>query len=82
MLKKKTPLGRFADLTWKDIETWAGGTIVSRGRNYQRQGRVADLAVMDDGGLIAWVKGSELYATMVVMDEKGLPVSKIGRAHV
>jgi len=75
MLHKKTPLGRFADLTWKDIETWAGGTIVSRGRNYQRQGRVADLAVTDDGGLIAWVKGSERYATMVVMDENGLPES-------
>ncbi len=75
MLDKKTPLDRFADLTWKDIETWAGGTIVSRGRNYQRQGRVTGLAVTDDGGLIAWVKGSERYATMVVMDEKGLPDS-------
>ncbi|MFZ5451703.1 MAG: SWIM zinc finger family protein [Thermodesulfobacteriota bacterium] len=75
MLNKKTPLGRFADLTWKDIETWAGGTIVSRGRNYQRQGRVADLAVTNDGGLISWVKGSEHYATMVVMDENGLPDS-------
>ena len=75
MLDKKTPLGRFAELTWKDLETWAGGSIVSRGRNYQRQGRVADLAVTDDGGLIAWVKGSERYATMVVMDENGLPES-------
>ena len=75
MLNEKTPLDRFADLTWKDIETWAGGTIVSRGRNYQRQGRVADLALTDDGGLIAWVKGSERYATMVVMDENALPDS-------
>jgi uncharacterized Zn finger protein len=75
MLNKKTPLYRFADLTWKDIETWAGGTTVSRGRNYQRQGRVADLALTDGGGLIAWVKGSELYATQVVIDENGLPES-------
>jgi uncharacterized Zn finger protein len=75
MLNKKTPLDRFADLTWKDIETWAGGTTVSRGKNYQRQGRIADLAVTDDGGLIAWVKGSELYATQVVIDEDGLPDS-------
>jgi uncharacterized Zn finger protein len=72
MPNRKTSLGRFADLIWKDIETWAGRTIVSRGRNYQRQGRVADLAVTDGGGLIAWVKGSERYATKVVMDEKGL----------
>jgi len=75
LFHSQTPLGRFADLTWKDIETWAGGTIVSRGRKYQRQGRVADLAVTDDGGLIAWVKGSELYATKVVMNENGLPES-------
>jgi uncharacterized Zn finger protein len=75
MINKKTPLDRFADLTWKNIETWAGGTIVVRGRDYQRQGRVADLAVTDDGGLVAWVKGSERYATKVVIDENGLPDS-------
>jgi uncharacterized Zn finger protein len=66
---------RFADLTWNDIDTWAGGTIVSRGKKYQRQGRVADLAVTADGGLIAWVKGSERYAARVVMNENGLPDS-------
>ena len=75
MPKKKTLPDRFSDLTWDDIETWAGETIVSRGRNYQRQGRVADLAVMDDGSLMAWVDGSERYATKVFMDEDGLPVS-------
>jgi len=75
MLSKKTPLDRFADLTWKDIETWAGGATVTRGKKYQRQGRVADLAVTDDGGLLAWVKGSELYATRVVVAENGLPDS-------
>ncbi len=75
MPKKKTPLDRFADLSWNDIEDWAGGKIVSRGRNYQRQGRVSDLAVTDDGSLIAWVDGTERYATKVVMGEDGLPVS-------
>jgi uncharacterized Zn finger protein len=73
MPKKEKPLDRFADLTWDDLEAWAGGKIVSRGQNYQRQGRVADLAVTDDGSLIAWVDGSERYATRVVMDEDGLP---------
>jgi uncharacterized Zn finger protein len=58
MPKKKTPLDRFADLTWNDIEEWAGSKIVSRGKNYQRQGFVSDLAVTDDGGLIAQVKPS------------------------
>ncbi|MBU4232284.1 MAG: hypothetical protein L6277_06475 [Desulfobacterales bacterium] len=75
MPNKKTQLDQFSDLTWNDIEAWAGGKIVSRGQNYQRQGRVSHLAVTDDGGLIAWVDGSERYATMVVMDEDGLPDS-------
>jgi uncharacterized Zn finger protein len=75
MPKKKTQLDRFADLTWNDIEAWAGEKIVSRGQNYQQQGRVFDLAVTGDGGLIAWVDGSARYATRVVMGEDGLPDS-------
>ena len=75
MPHKKTPLDRFADLSWTDIEAWAGGTIVSRGKKYQRPGRVADLAVTDDGSLIAWLDGSERYATRVAMDEGGQPDS-------
>lgn len=75
MPNKKTKLDRFSDLTWNDIEAWAGVKIVSRGQNYQRQGCVSDLAVTDDGSLIAWVDGSERYATKVVMDEDGLPGS-------
>jgi uncharacterized Zn finger protein len=75
MPNKKTPLDRFSDLTWNDIEAWVGGKIVSRGKNYQQQGRVSDLAVTDDGSLIAWVDGSERYATRVVIDEDGLPDS-------
>ena len=72
---KKTQLDRFSDLTWDDIEVWAGGKIVSRGKNYQQQGRVTDLAVTDDGSLIAWVDGSARYATRVVVGEDGLPDS-------
>ncbi|MBW1784908.1 MAG: SWIM zinc finger family protein, partial [Deltaproteobacteria bacterium] len=49
--------------------------IVSRGRSYQQQGRVSDLAVTDDGSLIAWVRGTRRYATRVTMDEDGLPDS-------
>ncbi len=75
MRKKKTQLDRFSDLTRNDIEAWASEKIVSRGKNYQRQGRVADLAVTDDGSLIAWVDGSVRYATRVVMDADGLPDS-------
>lgn len=75
MPKKKTQMGRFADLTWIDIEEWAGRKIVSRGKNYQRQGLVSDLAVTDDGNLIAWVNGTWRYATRVFIDQDGLPDS-------
>ena len=68
MSKKKSQLDQFSRLTWNDIDGWASGNIISRGRTYQRQGRVFDLAVTIDGGLIAWVDGSERYATKVVMD--------------
>ena len=37
MTKKKTRAKRFADLTWGDLEEWAGGKIVSRGKSYQQQ---------------------------------------------
>jgi uncharacterized Zn finger protein len=72
--KKKQPKG-FSDLTWNELEEWAGGKIVSRGRSYQQRGRVFDLAVTDDRSLIAWVKGTRRYATRVTMDEDGLPDS-------
>ena len=71
MLKKKSQLDKFSRLTWNDIDGWASGNIISRGRTYQRQGRVFDLVVTTDGGLIAWVEGSERYATKVVMDTDG-----------
>ncbi|MBN1843845.1 MAG: hypothetical protein JW883_16390 [Deltaproteobacteria bacterium] len=72
MPKKKTRLDRFSDLTWNDIEEWAGGKIVARGKSYQRQGRVSDLAVTDNGAMLAWVDGTERYATRVLGRELGL----------
>ena len=71
MSKKKSRLDKFSRLTWNDIDGWTSGNIISRGRTYQRQGRVFDLVVTTDGGLIAWVEGSERYATKVVMDTDG-----------
>ena len=73
MPQKKPKLDRFADLSWSDLEEWAGSKILSRGKNYQRQGRVRDLAVTADHGLIAWVVGTERYATKVIMEDDGLP---------
>jgi uncharacterized Zn finger protein len=75
MPKKKTPLERFTELTWGELEVWAGAKITSRGKNYQRRGCVSELAVTDDGALLAWVEGSKRYATKVSMDDDGLPES-------
>ncbi len=72
MGKKAKQSDAFADLTWDDLEEWAGSKVVSRGRSYQRQGRVSELATTSDGGLIAWVSGTRRYATKVVLGEDGL----------
>jgi uncharacterized Zn finger protein len=42
------------DLTWADLEAWAGSKIMSRGTSYQKSGHVRDPAVTPDGGLLAW----------------------------
>ena len=56
MAKRKKWKREFVDLTWDDLEDWAGSKIVSRCRNYQRQGRVSELAKIKDNCLIAWVE--------------------------
>lgn len=71
MKSKEQPLPGLSDLTFDDLEDWAGETILSRGDKYQRQDRVKDLAITEDNGLIAWVQGSKRYATKVIMDEDG-----------
>ncbi len=54
-----------SDLTWADPEAWDGTKIISRGTSYQKSGYVRDLAVTREGGLLAWVRGMENYATSV-----------------
>ena len=48
----------FEDITWFDLESWAGSKIVSRGRSYQRNKYVNELAITGSGELLAWVEGS------------------------
>lgn len=55
-------------LSWDDLTEWAGSRSVSRGRAYQRQGRVSDLAISEDGWLLASVTGGEHYAVTVWCD--------------
>lgn len=52
-------------LTWDDLEHWAGSRSVSRGRSYQQQGRVENLAISEDGRLLATVHGGDSYIVSV-----------------
>lgn len=51
----------FMNLTWEDLNDWAGERIVGRGKSYQR--RVEDLRMTSDGALVGSVQGTELYST-------------------
>lgn len=57
-------------LSWDDLTEWAGSRSVSRGRTYQTQGRVHDLAISEDGWLLATVTGGERYAVTVWCEPK------------
>ena len=63
--KDKDP---FQDLTWSDLEQWAGKKTLSRGKSYQRGHRVHDLRKTAETGLIAWVQGGRRYATQVSLE--------------
>jgi uncharacterized Zn finger protein len=55
----------WAVLNWDDLAEWAGSRSVDRGRTYQKQGRVHDLAISEDGWLLATVTGGARYAVTV-----------------
>ena len=65
MIQRRLKIGSFQDLSWDDLEGWAGATVVSRARSYQRSGQVHGLARMPSGGAVAWVQGTHRYATVV-----------------
>ena len=67
--KKSDP---FQEITWEDLEKWAGRKIVARGQNYQKRGYVEDLGKLGDGNIIASVQGTEYYATQVILAENKL----------
>ncbi len=60
---------RFERLTWDDLTIWAGTKTLSRGNSYKNQ--VRELNMTKDRGILAWVDGTEPYATMVGMDSSG-----------
>ena len=59
----------FRNLDWATLEDWAGTTTLLRGKQYQRDGRVHDLVRSANEGIVAWVDGTERYATAVYFDD-------------
>ena len=57
-------------LTFADLEQWADERVVDRGRSYLK--RVSGLRRTQAGELMAWVSGTEEYATMVRLHPEGL----------
>lgn len=66
--KPEEAIDPFSELTWDDLDEWAGSRIVARGRSYKRKGAVLELKRTDDGALVASVVGSRLYAARVSID--------------
>jgi uncharacterized Zn finger protein len=59
----------FTDLTWQDLDEWAGSRVVGRGKSYRHA--VEDLCTTADGCLLAWVQGGSRYATLVSLNPAG-----------
>ncbi len=57
------------NITWDDLQKWVGSKILNRGRSYRKN--VYELSRTEEGGLVAWVSGSEEYATWVDIDTEG-----------
>ena len=53
------------EITFMDLENWAGEKIVSRGKSYQKNGYVSDIGQTEDGKIVGWVHGTNTYATAV-----------------
>jgi uncharacterized Zn finger protein len=75
MAQKRPTTDRFAELAWNDLQEWAGSSTVSRGRSYQHNHQVEELACTPSGSLLAWVQGTQRYATQVEITEGGLTSS-------
>lgn len=73
--EKRSAKDPFKDLTWGDLQEWAGTGVLARGQRYQRSRLVQDLARTSSGGLIAWVHGSRRYATKIECEKKNALVS-------
>ncbi len=60
------------DVSWEDLETWAGSRSLHRGRAYHKGGHVLDLACSPEWELSGRVEGTEVYTTTVARFATGM----------
>jgi uncharacterized Zn finger protein len=65
----KTLATVLGQLTFDDLDHWAGEKIHTRGRSYSK--RVDGLHRTPENELVAWVTGTRRYATLVRLDDQG-----------
>ena len=65
MAKARDRASGWNDLTWGELEEWAGERSLERGLRYFKSGHVSNLARAADGELLATVQGTERYVTAV-----------------
>jgi uncharacterized Zn finger protein len=58
-----------SQLTYDDLDQWAGEKILGRGKSYIK--RVEGIHRTEEDDLVAWVSDTEEYATLVRLDHEG-----------
>ena len=71
-MDRQATVERLATIDDDQLDAWVGEAVATRGRAYARQGRVIELRLTPTGGLVAWVDGSERYATRVTFTANAL----------
>ncbi len=61
----------FSTLTVDALAAWAGEAVFQRGHAYHKAGKVRNLALAPDGGLLATVDGTRKYATLLFQEKDG-----------
>ncbi len=62
----------WSDVSWEDLETWAGSRSLHRGRAYHKGGHVLELACSPEWELSGRVEGTEVYTTTVLRFATGV----------
>jgi uncharacterized Zn finger protein len=69
MLSSQSPF--FAGLTFDILAVWAGEAVFQRGFAYNKSGKVSNIALTPEGGLLATVDGTQKYTTLIFLEKGG-----------